>query len=636
MNLNELTNHAAWNNADELVILMKEWSVAYYNDGNSSASDAVYDASKKRLEILDPYHPYMAVVGAPTNVDGEERHKIPMGSLDNVNNEQEFRDWWAKVNPELVVVQYKYDGLSLGLEYEDGNLNKGLLRGDGIFGENKSENISGCYHSEQINNLGDFSGSVRGEGIVYRSDFTDENFPGESNPRNSAVGAIRKSNSPRAKWVRIACYDLVDGKEYDTEVEKLEYMESLGLPVCQYQTFDNPDDVIAFYNETENNRESIDFLVDGLVIKINDTSRQKALGSKNSRPKWARALKFATMKGNTILRKIIISLSHTGSLIPTGEYDPLIIEGRTFTHALLNNFDTIEKLGLNVGDEIEIEICGDIIPRLKRIIKKNSEGTYPRPTVCPVCDAATVIDGAITRCSNPDCSAKTKGKVKNWIGKTGIKYIGESRQQDLFEAGVVTNPVDLYTITRDQLGAVIGNGNAANAMAQIDKYRTLPLHTFMGALGIKFLGRSNAKKLIKAGIDTLEKFKTFDPEIEKSRIDGFGDNLKEIANGIEACKDTINGLIEAEVKVTEPTPVAENQSSDKEVETRSFCFTGVRLGEMKDEFEARGWVEKSGISGNLDYLVAKDPTSTSGKAQKARDKGVKIIGLDEFKAMLDD
>lgn len=258
---------------------------------------------------------------------------------------------------------------------------------------------------------------------------------------------------------------------------------------------------------------------------------------------------------------------------------------------------------------------------------------FPRPTACPVCDAPTEIDGAVTKCTSNDCPAKSIGKINNWIKKTGIKHFGESRQNELYEYGLIKNPADIYTITQEEMGAIIGGGNATNVMAEINKYRTLPLHTFMGSLGIKFLGRSNAKKLIEAGIDSLDRFRTFDPEVEKERIEGFGDNLKEIAQGVKDCKETIDGLLAAGVVIAEPTQTPKNQGQNKN-ESASFCFTGVRLGNLKEAFEAKGWVEKSGVSKNLDYLVAKDPSSTSGKAQKARDLGVKVISLAEFEEML--
>lgn len=373
----KLTN--IWDNPTELVKLMKSCSDKYYNTGVSLVDDHIYDSMRTRLKEIDPNNPFIAKVGAPvTNKNGMVKHNIPMGSLDNVNNDIEFRNWWEKTQPGEVVIQYKYDGLSLGLEYTNGQLVRGLTRGDGVYGEDQTENIKNCSCKDEINVLHEqFSGSIRGEGIIFRSDFTPTNFPGESNPRNSAVGAIRKSNSPRVQWVKIACYDIACDKQFNTEVESLEYMEHLGVPVCFYKIFNNPDDVVEFYNQTEANRDNLPFMIDGLVIKCNQYSQQKELGSHNNRPKWARAFKFPTMRGISTIRAINLTVGHTSSVIPTAEYDDMIIDGRCFKHALLDNFDTIEKHQLGIGDKIEIEITGDIIPKLRRVI----EHAYK----CPEC-----------------------------------------------------------------------------------------------------------------------------------------------------------------------------------------------------------------------------------------------------------
>lgn len=628
MNLEKLRNSPAWDNTEQLVELMKSWSDAYYNDGNSPASDSTYDAAKKRLELLDPYNPYLSVIGAPINSKGEERHKIPMGSLDNLKNEEEFRDWWNKIDPGEVVVQFKYDGLSLGLEYQDGELTRGLVRGDGIFGENKTDNIRRCFHADQINTLNElFTGSVRGEGIVYKEDFTDDKFPGESNPRNSAVGAIRKTNSPRVQWVRMACYDLVNDHQFETEVDKLLYMKQLGLPVCDYQVFDNPDEVVSFYHAVETDRDNIPLMIDGLVVKCNSVAKQKNLGSHKGRPKWAMAFKFPSLVGETTITNIILTVGHTSGLIPTAEYEPVEIEGRTFQHALLDNFDTIEELDLNIGDKIEIEITGDIIPKVRRLISKGSDGHYQRPSRCPFCDSPTQIVGAYTRCTGKSCTRKLIAKVNNWVKKTGIRYLGDSRQSELYESGVIKNPADLYKVTQEDIGSVIGMGNASHVLEEIDKTRTLPLHVFMGSLGIPFLSRSNAQKLVAAGIDTLDKFQNIDPA--KTDIPGFGKNLLAIADGINECGPLINELIEAGVFIQEETVAPQAQG-----DAPTFCFTGVRLGAHKETFSAKGWVEKSSVSKKLDYLVAMDPNSGSKKIEKAQKYGTNIITWNEFMEML--
>ena len=378
MNLAELTTNSAWNSEDELAALLEQWADAYYNTGNSPASDAVFDAARARMEVLNPNHAVMAKVGAKINVDGMERHKIPMGSLDKLNTEQDLLDWWKKVKPGEVVVQFKFDGLSLGLEYDNGDLGRGLTRGDGIFGENQTKNIKNMFNKNQLVSVGKkFSGSARGEGVIFKDDFNEKNFPGESNPRNSSVGAIRKENSPRVKWVRFICYDLINGIKFATEVEKLEYIKSLGLPVCDYWVFTNPEDLQKFYQATEEGRDKIPFAIDGLVIKINDMERQKALGEHKGRPKWAMAYKFPFMTGKTKLTNVILSTGSTGAIIPTAEYEPIMIDGRVFQHALLDNFDTVEKLGIGIGSVCRVSICGDVIPKIDKVL----EPSYK----CPEC-----------------------------------------------------------------------------------------------------------------------------------------------------------------------------------------------------------------------------------------------------------
>jgi len=256
--------------------------------------------------------------------------------------------------------------------------------------------------------------------------------------------------------------------------------------------------------------------------------------------------------------------------------------------------------------------------------------TYKRPTKCPVCGAPTKIDGALTKCTGSNCSAKQIAMINHWITKVGIKQFGESRQQVCFEKGLVTKPADLYRLgdgqRREGFNEAVGEGNAKIILDEINKYREVSLSVFMGSLGIAFLGRSNASKLIAAGIDTLDKFRELDPKTTK--VAGFGDNLAEIAKGIKANKAQINDLLAAGVKIQEVGSV-------KAPDGDSFVFTGVRLGDMRAAFDAKGWVEKGSVSKGLNYLVAKDPNSTSSKMQKAKDLGVKIISLEQFKKLLD-
>lgn len=615
--------------ADELVSILRNASDAYYND-IPIMSDEEYDALHDELESIDPENGFLSEVGSPAHLN-LYHHKIPMGSLDNVKNENEFIKWWNKVDPTSVIVQYKYDGASVGLEYQNGKLITAASRGDGIIGEDITINMKNCWNHQNnnhdINTLDKpFTGSVRGEAIIYKNDWS-ANFTGESNPRNSTVGAMRKEKSQMVKWVRMSCYDIIhEDMEFTKESDKLAYMDELGLPVSEYWVMNNPQEVIDFYERTQVNRSNLNFMIDGLVVKVNNTHIQEKLGSHNGRPKWAVAFKFPCLKGDSKITGIILSLGHTGSIIPTAEYEPINIEGRTFSHTLLDNFNFIEQHNIAIGDRVEVIITGDIIPKISKVIEKGpNKGHFPRPLECPECKAKTEIVGASTKCTNPLCRAVSLAKINNWVKKTGIKYFGTQRQKKCFDANVITNPSELYSNVK-KLGEVIGEGNATMVYEQIKSHQNLSLSIFMGSLGIPFLGRSNAQKLIEAGINTLDKFLSFDPDI---KIHGFKDNLYEIKNGINQCKPLIEKLLASGVSIIK------EPSKMQDKDTKSFCFTGVRLhGDDKAMFEKHGWIEKSSISKNIDYLVAKDLSNNSGKMKKAKELGINVIDINTFMSIL--
>jgi len=366
-----------------IVECLQRASQEYY-DGTPTLTDPEFDKLKHKLRELDPSHPFLFEVGA--SVSGTIRqHSIPMGSLDNVNDEDEFRKWWDKLpaNCRELVVQYKYDGLSLGLEYEQGRLKYGLTRGNGVTGEDRTTNIRNCRNSHGnadgvVDQLDDsFNGSVRGEGVIFIEDFTDLNFPGESNPRNSAVGAIRKDESPRAKWVRVICYDVINGSDFATEIDKLTYMKELGLPVAEHWVCTTPEQVLEIYARVQEERNTIPFLVDGIVLKVSDIKAQTDMGLHNGRPRGQTAFKFKCMEAITTLRKVELAVGHTGNITLRGHYDPVVLGGRTFRHANLDNFDLITERGISVGSSVRLQIAGDIIPRLVECL----DPAY----VCPEC-----------------------------------------------------------------------------------------------------------------------------------------------------------------------------------------------------------------------------------------------------------
>jgi len=657
----------------ETIALLKSYDVAYYNEGDSTISDPEYDQLKRESQEKWPDDPYFKTVGAP--VDGTEHtHSIPMGSLSNVNNEEEFLKWWGNLPADTeVIVQYKYDGLSLGNEYVAGNLRVGALRGDGITGELKTTNILNSWNTENGNGGAgklleecgridvlkqSFTGAVRGEGVIFIDDFNNH-LSGESNPRNSAVGAIRKSNSPRARYVRMICYDIAaEDQQWASETDKLAYMESLGLPVAEYFQFDSAEGVLEFYNRMQTERNDLPMMVDGLVVKVNSIALQEQLGVRNDgRPRGMTAFKFECKEAETTLREVELAVGHTGNITLRGHYDEVTIDGRNFTHTNMDNFDLVEAMELAVGDRIIVHIAGDIIPKIKCKVS-NGENRQPivPPTHCPSCNTEIQKIGAFHKCTNDDCEARGIRKIRKWIQTADILYFGPVAQEQLYTAELVTEPAHMYTLTLEQMQAA-GVDNAHNIFEQINMKRTLPLHIFLGGLGIPLLGKRQVQKLMDHGVDTLQKFLTMNPvkkadgkvyvtlDGQEVTIPGFKNNLIEIHAGLVKMAGRISNLLDAGVTIGEPEPApapvpATEVDSDSPVSGRTFCFSQVRMnGEEKQRFLSMGGTEKSGVSKALDYLVVQNPerkTSKVKKADKYREEGcaIQVISMADFQAMI--
>lgn len=372
-----------WSLADKL----RKYSYSYYR-GSTEVEDAEFDALKQKLVEIDPDDEtgFQREVGSPPD-KFKYQHEIPMGSLDNVNNEEELRKWYNKLPSKTVVIQPKYDGLSVGMSYKNGSLHMALTRGDGVNGEAITDNVLHTMYASggrpSIKTLTEpVDVSVRGEGIIFKEDFNEANFPGESNPRNSAAGSIRDEDSTRARWIRIVCYDM--SGEFKTEVEKLSKMQMLGLPVTKYWVAESVEDILKVYNEIVADRDNLPYAVDGLAMKLNNIELQKKMGEHNNRPKGQRAFKFPCMSAVTTLRKVELAVGHTGYITLRGHYDPVEIDGRTFEHTNLDNYDLLEKMGLGIGSEILIYIAGDIIPKTKKVINPSY--------TCPECGFAGTLE----------------------------------------------------------------------------------------------------------------------------------------------------------------------------------------------------------------------------------------------------
>jgi DNA ligase (NAD+) len=542
------------------------------------------------------------------------------------------------------VIQWKIDGSSISLDYKKGKLINATTRGSGTEGELVTSNVKRMQNAPHILPI-PFTGSLRGEIILLNSTFKEIFKPrGDKNPRNTAAGLVRNQKPEAAefqKHLKIVYYDIITEEKFSTEIERINYIKTqLKLETVETISCNTADEAWEQYQKMEQRRPTLDFEVDGVVVRTNSVTLQEKLGTGSDlRPKWARAIKFTSLKAITTLEGILITQGHTGAMIPTGMLKPVEIGGVTVSNVLLNNYDYIEQLGLTEGCQVEIERAGDVIPRVIKLIKATSTPIVP-PTECIVCKSVLVKDGVHWVCQNEGCEGKAFQRLKNWVTKREIKFLGDNLLETLYNKHHILVPADLYTLTEEFLSkvergaGVVGTASKA-IMAEINKSKNCSLSDFLGSLGIQFMGRRQAEIMAGNGVDTLEKFLNVTAD-QLRALPGFseeGSKAPGIVAGIQKAKPQIERLLKF-VTITVEEKV-EPTTMDHPFSGKSFVFTGVRM--KPDElakFKAIGAIEKSGVSKGLDFLVAKDTTSGSSKMKKAESLGVKVLSLQEFQQQL--
>jgi len=611
----------------------------YYSE--PEITDAEYDALKTQLQELDPSAPQLQRVGAPIEFSPltTAKHKMPMGSLSNANNEEEFRDWYDKRNAQALWMSYKMDGSSIELLYEEGRLTQAITRGNGIEGEDITHNAV-KFVPLVLNES--FTGSVRGEAYLKLSDF-NQHFQGKANARNAANGTVRRKSGQNAEHLSFAAFNIVNGKAWPTEQEKFGYLLVLGFDIAPGQLVLNADEALEYYNETVTKRDQLDFEIDGVVAKLNELSDQTKWETDRKRPKYAIAFKFKAMGNTSVMHDVSWTVGHTGQVVPTAHVEPVSIGGTTIRNIFLNNPDEIRRLGVQLGDEVEIIRAGDCIPKITGLGKAgNSRRGIPIPEHCPSCASNLVKPGAHLECKNECCPAQVFRKIRVWIEKLDIKYIGDKLREKLWTAGLISRPVDLYKLDHGSLSAHSGDKMAAKILTEIEKARKLPLRLFVGALGIPFLGRRKAEIMIKNGVNTLDKFR--DKIWERQPIESVGPGISTaLSKGFDDLSEMIDELLEyveiVEEEKEEIVPVSDG------LDNKSFCFTGKILRMDKDgkRFTRQmmwnlvtqngGQVAKK-VDASTDFLVMADPDSTSSKAKKARSMGVTLLAESDFFEMV--
>jgi DNA ligase (NAD+) len=666
----------------EIQTLIDKAAQRYYRtDGQETImTDECYDALIAALRELEPEDERLTRVGIPYSTDelrNKVEHPIPMGSLDNTDDgilgyDKWYTDLLAKLSVASTVVcaSLKVDGGSIRLRYEKGRLVEAATRGNGEVGENITANAAN-FRGVPTVLAKEIDLDVRGEAILYVADykairsrdmggvpFDDIPEKERSNPRNIGNGMLGRDDGQDTDKLHFIAFNCENGRNFATEQEKFEYLRGLGFQPVPHRICESVEDVEQFYSQTVDQRDQLPFEIDGVVVCLNSLDQQDRFVTSDPktrlRPKYARAIKFPHKSNKTVLESVGLTVGHTGAIIPTANLEEVRIGGVNVTHALLNNWDEIGRLGVCIGDTVEVILAGDIIPKIIRVVTPGANRqAIPEPHRCPACgDPATRErrgkKGAVVYCTNDTCPEKMLQKIDHWIGTSkkgvGILGIGDTILRTLWDEQVINDPADLYTMTVDQMkdlemngGGRIGESRATEIVRNVAANKHLTLPVFLGSLGIELLGRRRVQILQEAAsgeLDTLDDWLD-DAKLESIKIEGLGDTIRQaIRDGIDENRKLIAKLVS--VGVTIDVPVKPEAGDEGPMDGISFCFTGTR--ECIEQVQELGATIKSSVAKSKptpDFLVQKDPLSKSNKTKNAEANGhTRIISLEYLKRVL--
>lgn len=652
---------------EELKAEITKHNKAYYEQDAPTISDFEYDELFRELKKLEELYPEYATADSPTQKVGsnvsdkfkEIKHKYRLYSLDNSNNFEDLKRWYERIQKEYpsetinAVSELKIDGLACALSYKNGILTTGATRGDGIVGEIITDNI------KQIKNIPQkltdpINIEVRGEVYMPVTSFEKlnekqrENGGKEfANPRNAAAGSLRQDNAEITgqRDLRFFAYAAVfpDGNSPETHYEILQLLKKEGFTVNENaKLHNNVASIEEYCKYWEFERQKLDYATDGIVVKLNDVSKQNELGYTARAPKWATAFKFPPEEIETELLDIELSVGKTGALTPVAILTPVQLAGTIVKRASLHNFDEIERLHINIGDKVVIKKAAEIIPKvIKKANPDSDNGIYPTPTNCPCCNAPLVKpEGEVVLyCSNPKtCPAQIKGKIEFWCSKDGmdIDGLGEAIVDDAVEKGIIKDIADIYNLTEEDLMKLdlIKEKSAQNLLKSISDSKNRPLKRFLTSLSIKLVGKETAE-LIANEFLTLDKVQNATKEA-LVEIDGVGDKVAESV--VEFFKDDDNKKLLEKLHDFGVIPQsADSEKVSDKFKNLTFVITGT-LSKPRSDYEAiiksMGGKVSSSVSKKTSYVLCGE--NPGSKFDKATSLGVIIIDENSFKDMVNE
>lgn len=629
----------------------------YYVLDSPEITDAEYDKLMRRLLALEEQHPSLQSPDSPTQRVGGKvregfvkvRHSSPMLSLDNALNEAQLRDFDRRVREALpgediqYVVELKLDGLSLSTRYTGTTFHQAVTRGDGVTGEDVTENARTIRTIPLHLKDGLRDVEARGECIMLRKYFQrlneereQEGQPRFANPRNAAAGSLRVLDTQitgSRKLEYFAYLLLSEGKPAcASHWEALEALKSLGFKVNrEIRLCETLDDVLAYTKHWETGRDHLDYEIDGIVVKVNSVAQQERLGWTSKAPRWAIAFKFPARQERTVVEDIEINVGRTGALTPTAHLKPVTIGGVTVSRATLHNEDEINRLGLQIGDAVLVERSGDVIPKVVRVLEEGADRRpFAMPRQCPVCGTDVVrAEGEVaSRCLNTDCPARLKESLLHFAGRPvmNIDGMGEAIVEQLVDRGLVKSVADLYSLTLPQMLELerMGKKSAEKILANLDQSRQQPMPRVLSGLGIPFVGERTAQQIADAfpSIDELARA----TELELQRAEEVGPI---VARSVRTFFDQPRNQ-----ELVERLRAAGLQFTYESRKPKAGPLTGLTVvltgtlptlarEDAKARIEAAGGKVSGSVSKKTAYVVAGEEAGS--KLDKARDLNIPII-----------
>jgi len=625
----------------QLVKDLTQASSEYYNSGDSFMSDIEFDKKRDRLEELDPKNLFLFSIGSgilPNSPLSKMSHEIAMGSLKKITHEdgdKAFQTWLKTIsnvtthNVDLAV-QHKLDGSSVALTYKDGFFVQAVTRGDGNEGEDITHNIIKAQQVPlKINEMGTVF--VRGEVVLPIKIWEKELSGTTANPRNAASGIARRKTQENAELLHFYAFDMLfndQNSSFLTVEGQTDVLNDLGFTAVK-TTVIKAHKVQSFVEKVNQNRDTLEYEIDGVVIKVNCMNSQDRLGEHKGYPYWARAWKLPPMGAHSKLLDVTWNVRTRGVLAPTGHIEPVEVGGVTISKVTLHNASEIERMDICIGDTVEIIRAGDVIPKIVRVVSQGSTRTCPIPETFN--GKPTYRDGPKLYMGGWEHSEDVaKHVITKWRQKRNILHMGDSVLNALWEAGKVRKIVDLYSLTlQDFVESGVGEGVAKRIIPEIDKSRNVSMADMLGCMSIDLLGRRQAEIIHKQmGVSTLSDWLNLSKGSLAS-MDGSGETKADrIIEGLYTHMSDIEELHSVlNVDESKPQKEVEGKFTDKK-----FCFTGTMASPRKTlEAKVKDAGGKiSSVSKGLNYLVIADPNSNSSKAKKARDLGVELISEKEF------